>query len=222
MAGIHTVFQSFGISLLINAKNTSDSIRSTEKHERWFFRFILGGTIIADFIVFFFSAYTTLYDVVAYGFTVLTALYYIGFCYYYQVKTGSKNQNKALFLARVILFPLSYLSIMAWVGFMSIHGLEYISITMRAEKDSVDRGHKISPIRNILSVLYVVTFVAFVMFGHLIPHDDRLHSPVSFWIFQTMGAYVFATLYLHYYVEGVIYKMRFKESRKHILPAIIG
>ena len=126
-------------------------------------------------------------------------------------------KEKLCFFPRLLIYPLLPTSFLAFMGWMSIHGMEYLFVA----KNFISLKEK-SFQRTLFSfgflIFLIIAFLSFVdqSSGLFAVLDLRFPEPFKKFFWVTLGA----CQLLHYWADGKIFKMKDPLVRKYIAPAL--
>lgn len=130
--------------------------------------------------------------------------------------------NKFIFNLRILLFAAVPFSNWAGIGLASIHGIEYAGVyQLVARKSQIGNSA-----RRRLYWLTLGMMGAGLLMLMARPRDgiyflfSNSYENVPQWI-KVVGLVSLGLTYVHYYVDGVIFRMSTPEVRKNILPLLV-
>jgi hypothetical protein len=136
----------------------------------------------------------------------------------------SKNKARNLYLIRIILFPLSFISFMGWVGSGILHGVEYFMISRRMLGHSEAKANFSLLFKNTFSVLILIYGIsAFLLNGHygiLAFFTGGKDINAAWYHFFHLSSLSIA--FCHHYFDGVLFRMKDPITRAHIGPLLGG
>ena len=215
----HGVSQHMGISFLFYPPRNNQE----RKKERWVFKGILITALIEGFFRYTYNySVHSLFPVGAFIGIILStaAIFYL--CIKSLLSNSDVKKEKFIFTLRLLFFPLSFWSYFARIGYAVAHGLEYFHISnlqLKQSQNPKDTG-------NLIGVLVGVALALIIIGCALVNRKFGLgvfflnsEQPEPLWhkiVWTTFLSFNF----LHYYIDGQIYRMRTKATQEYILPLL--
>lgn len=233
----HTLAQMRGISFCFHSaiRKTADlnveelrSAARVEEREKNLFRILLGADVLAAIPSILILAkvvgphtYPDLFhDLRNFGAAALVAtvlgIFLNGARYPRQKTTG-----KMLYLSRIVLYPIRVFLWPAGLVVRACHGTEYLVILRQIVKNS---SASEATRRNIFlatigaSILYGVVFT--LTFPLVLKNWAQWREPNSIFVYALMTSLVIR--YLHYYMDGVLYRMKDQKTRIVVGPMLVN
>jgi hypothetical protein len=219
----HTLKQNLGISILINRSHLkvpfNKSLKS-EMLERKLIWLLLIATIFPLFEeqLSFLPLYVNINYLRIFSATIMIIA--ITLFAFHSHHTMPKNNNiKTLFLIRYFIYPLSLFSFLGLVGVGIMHGAEYMLIIYHILKTSNKKNY----IFDIFS--YFSIFLLILVFWLSLSGEKS--GIAQFFVSDEVRTLLFGNyshillgsiVFLHYHIDGKLFKFSIKKSREHILP----
>ena len=126
-------------------------------------------------------------------------------------------KSKVIFLPRLLVYPLLPISIFAATALGAIHGMEYFFVSKRfLSSEKVFSYRKFYSLGAILFIFMTILTLIYHRSGLLAVLNVQLPEPYSKAIWICLGALSF----LHYWLDGQIFKMKDPLVRRYIAPAM--
>lgn len=195
-------------------------IERVHRRQKWAYLFLYGFSILPglNFILGIGFFGTTPFRI--FGATVTALL--VGFILWTNRQLPYDQRNKLIFLSRLFLFPLSFFSIIAAVGYRAIHGVEYIFVYRKLFANSRGEAPNALWLGGLSVLLFVFTsFVALFSMnkadglGMYFAVGDQL--PV--W-FRLVCAVATTRSYMHFYLDRIMFRMRDQAVSQWIRPLL--
>ena len=208
----HVLKQHLGLFLESNYTNNHLNKTSEKKMrqlDHMFFNTFIFITWAWIFLDYWFSYLNVAYAQLSY---LLCLLFYIS---YILITFGGKVlKTKLTFLPRILIYPLLPThSIIAFTALGSIHGIEYFFVSKRL----FTKPKKVFYSFGFLLFLIIITLCLLHsergLFGLL---NIQFPKPYNESVLIAVQSFVF----LHYWLDGQIFKMKDPLVRKHIAPAL--
>ncbi len=137
----------------------------------------------------------------------------------YLIGSNFRNKYKCLFMTRALLFPLTFYSSIAGMAIAGSHGFDYYMVAQKIRKNTSAAGPL--PMSVLTTSIAVFLILSFILNAHagIAAFFLRGKAP-DLLAYKIMNAVMFLFAYGHYYLEGVLYKMRDPTSRKFIGPLL--
>lgn len=221
----HSIAQTMGLSFVYSYRLNSDpnlrsKIERTHRNQKrayillYLFSIMPGINYILG--VPFFG--TIPFRIFGFLITLLLVLY----IYYTNSKLPFDQRNKMVFLTRLFLFPLSFFSIIAAVGYRALHGIEYVFIYRKLFANS--KGPR--PPRGVFaftSLALFGTMSAIALFSMNAADGVGMYFIVGdslpTW-FRLLCAAATTRSYMHFYLDRLMFRMRDSAVSEWIRPLI--
>ncbi len=209
----HVFSQSYGI-LVIHNQNIG-VLEEERKFERKVFDILM--ILIALNVVALIFYHSHQLSQAAYH--KISVFHFVAFCglalLLFRIKNSDHQRN--LFLLRIFLYPLSFLSGIAGLAIVGIHGLEYFFITKKIVLKSEEKIHISKHLPILLSVILIAgLYLINTQFGLLGLITNGVTPRGSWYKFVQTIAMSFT--FAHYYLDGLIFRMKDPISRQFIGP----
>ncbi|MCY4512144.1 MAG: hypothetical protein OXB86_00485 [Bdellovibrionales bacterium] len=212
-ATYHMIRQHLGISLILNNKYqflNEKSKNLTRSFDHIFFATLILITWVFISLTHFSYLKNPIY--IQCGYLLVIGLYiYMNYIFF-----GVKFlKNKTPFYLRLFIFPLLPVSFIAWMGWLSIHGMEYFFVTKQFFSFKKIRFFSLG-----FLLFIAIAFLCLISSHSGLPAvlDIDFPKPIrkTFWV--TLGA----CQLLHYWIDGKIFRMKDPLIRKYIAPELKG
>lgn len=138
---------------------------------------------------------------------------------YFSMKLSSERRARFIFLSRLMLFPLGFFSFFAAVGYRALHAVEYILLYRKMVRHSRRNLTRLARFATPLSVFYFVCASLLTLFtlrpGEGIGAWFLESGPLPVW-FKILAALSITRLYMHYYLDRLLFRMRDPVSANRI------
>lgn len=227
----HIVYQHMGLSLLYNVELHLDpnqnqaelkSIKSSELIERYLFH----AFVLVAFSYFLGTYFYGIFPEVARPILKDTRLPL-------QILLGSlviailanslrlrslRKTGKPLFLLRLGFYP--FIDWVAPIAIRFCHGIEYLVIYRRMQKNSMQRNPSYRPGTWPIGMLIAVVLILGLLFFRHYPYEKfNMFKERTFWV-AVLAALSLSTGYIHFYFDRVMFQMKDPQTRRLIGPLI--
>jgi hypothetical protein len=211
----HNIFQSYGFFCLYERKKPS-SLRSNYKRMKLYktLFYVLSFAVAMNAYLIYFSVYNVnknylklvcaLIGLLAAGAIVLLTM----------KEPGFEQSNKTLYSLRLLMVALAPVSVIAFVGYLSVHGIEYLLLFMHMKKDQYPIRQRIVFVLGVASVLFISSVPLMIT-----RHDLTLIVPATLMII--FNAYVYSASMCHYIIDSFLFRFSTPASKEAILPLFI-
>jgi hypothetical protein len=219
----HSIRQIFGISMLYNVqaqyfldRSERERIASVEKRERK-----LLGFFVAAWVLYVFCKQTSLKVFHLESIPLYAALFLLGifFCMLTQYR-GVLWRNKKIYLVRLLLFPLAFFSPLGMMGVAAVHGTEYLFVVWNLiSKSVIGRKRLLMSLLPITATLILAPRVlqdfseTDFYTAKFYENWSHLSKEIIFVVYMTVQ-------YLHYYVDGLLFRLKDPLVQKHMGPLL--
>lgn len=219
----HVYAQSRGLSLLYNrmvekrfslTAQEKQKVFSLEKWERGFYTTLIGSQIVWIFMKLCFPHERKIEAAV---FLAIASVCVGGIFFCCRRYPYADRSNKTLYSLRLILFPLWPMSSLAVFGALAFHGVEYLLVFLKMYgKSEVPKQNKyIAWYIGSIILLLSLSFARHDLLGFL--YSKYISSRG---LLTVMASLAGALSFLHYYLDGVIFKMRDSLTREKVAPLL--
>ena len=230
----HTIFQVKGLSACysqqISKLGLNDDELKTfkvcEKIEKWSFYLLFANIFLFRMLIDYINSNQNVFGL-AFDVNFLSTLNMticflivgaLAIAVYKQPK--ALRTNKPLYLARCLSFPLAYTSILASLATVVLHGVEYVCVFSKMN------GRSDQP-EAVKSKLFFAG--GWLMFGvgifytgqKLYSHHIETQGLVAPLYFTIIAVLTRASLYLHYYLDRQLFRMRDPITRQQVSSLLI-
>lgn len=213
----HNLFQTYGFSCLYSklsdTEAKTDYQNNINKYKKYFYAlWIVGGLNI---LFAFFDVYQ--YSESIYG-KILTAisLGLVTFLVASFSKDGARKSHvKVIYALRLYLFALAPHSLMAFAGYLAAHGVEYMLLFLHMRSRSLRKTNRL--ILGQLTILFLG--ICGIPFIH---QADPSIFAIPIFLQILFAALLNSGDLAHYALDSFMFKFSRPESRKNILPLILG
>jgi|GEM_PF-5751135 len=130
----------------------------------------------------------------------------------------AKQSNKFYFALRYLFIPLSCYSTVAIWAYEAHHGIEYLFLSQKMVSNSSAQANKrLLPWLGALGVIAIYTVA--MLFG-LRQSSVLLADYFNPRWFSFIALFTVTTSYLHYYIDGFLFRMRDPVTRRYVLPLL--
>lgn len=140
--------------------------------------------------------------------------------YFNFVNPQIKRSNKSFFLLRTLLLPIGMFSNAAFMGFLAIHAVEYFLVFLKIIDNSSIQKEKTNLLVFNISLLMIAGFILINMgmnpIKSLFYKPSELKLQVLIFIFALGNTMT----YLHFYIDGQLFRMKNFENRKYLGPLL--
>jgi hypothetical protein len=223
-AGHHNVSQTMGLSLLydriVSGHNHEGFEKVMPKSKAWERRLLFASTTIVYTSLMFGSVEATK-DLIWVKLLPLLSIGLLTINLWMSYRNPAhRESNKTFFLWRTFLLPLLRYSTIAEVGFISVHGVEYFFVFQKMISRS-----RVKTILTRFMIGQMVLIIAGLCALHLLtyPFFKDLVTPLGFGdaVITLLLSISVTFVFLHYYLDGLMFRMRRPEVREHILPLLV-
>lgn len=216
----HAIKQTFGLSALYSKQghlelSEADKhlVQKLQRKESFYFRplIVLAGVLLTSrFIPQIFTA--TQIKI----FSSLTLLPVIMIFHTVFQYPGKSWTYKKVFLIRLFLYPLIGYSWLAAPALGALHGIEYVSLTLNMLQHSKTKNKQFYSWIMLVSGILMMIPYAIWLAPNLIPHVHLLSDHMLNGIIVTC----FTITYLHYFLDGILFRIRNPHVRKALGPLL--
>lgn len=219
----HIVAQTMGLNISFNIDLQRQSrflkVARGQQFERFFLRWFL-IFFCFNLLIFafphFLKPYTVHVKFIGLGAAIvaLVALYVNAFTFF----EGRMNR-KFIFHLRLLLWPLSFFSPIAFCGARSAHGMEYLFTLRKMRKNSMATEKAWN--WRLFALLLLPSLFLFLADEQLLGKWVQTQIPHSRMLVLGFWAAGLATLAFHYYLDSVLFRMRDEKTRDAVGPLLV-
>lgn len=231
----HSVSQYLGFSLAYNKvlkheglpSSEKDRIEKSERRERKLFHLFLYASILLSLsarLQYFFSElqlhlgkYLNL--VIGAGILLAMLLIYKAAKMLPAGQTAAGHNNKFLYSLRLLLVPLSGISLIAYFTAIQVHAIEYAVLCKNINRNDTSADNR-RRYKKILLIAALVMGIALLPKGILA--TVGLGVLAENLAAQLFMALMMAFSFTHYFLDASIFRMRKKINRTHIGPLLVS
>jgi hypothetical protein len=227
----HAIRQNYGIAILYDRRNSADvsnsvTFKQMQRNERWIFS-ILNVLAVCCMSMLVLNYSRVLSDQFFGTVKVVFALVFVVFAAYLfctnYFRRDSGGRHKALYLVRMFLHPLGFLTPIGLIGCTSMHGVEYAMIARKMVLKS-----KISVSLIVFASVFTILLWSMFLLGSrhglsAIPEVKQVFKD-TFGVPATLGSFniiLMSSLTLfHIVMDGFLFRFKDPTTRVQVTPLL--